>query len=334
MTRSIYRRLTGKARTIGGYSQLWIAEDHVLLVRSTHFSERYQRFALADIQAVVITEEPSRTPLQVALGAIALLWTLAFVAVSSAFAKGFFLVTGGVALSLAVVDVMRGPRCRCYLLTAVSQELLPPVRRMRRARAFLAKLQPAVEAVQGILATEQIPAIEDRNLSSVAGVAAPAPDQPPDIAPAPTYLAETVFGVLLINAAMILASGLLRQGAQLITNALLTTLFGELAIVIVALIRRGRDPRRLIYPLMLIALVGMGWDLVVMVRHFGGYLSSVMAASQRGANPPMIGFWSAFDRSHALIAAGWRSAAGALGLAVALWERQQSSPKPAQAVTP
>jgi hypothetical protein len=334
MTRSIYRRLTGKARSLGGYSQLWIAEDHILLVRSTHFSERYQRFALADIQAVVITEEPSRTPLQAALGAIALLWMLASLAVSSAFAKGFFLVTGGVALSLAVVDAMRGPRCRCYLHTAVSRELLPPVRRMHGARAFLAKLQPAVEAVQGALATEQIPAIEDRTLSSVPGVTAAAPDQPPEIAPAPGYLAETVFGVLLINAAMILASGLLHQGAQLITNALLTTLFGELVIVVVALIRRGRDPRRFIYPLMLIALVGMGWDLVVMVRHFGGYLSSMMAAAQRGANPPVIGFWSAFDRSHALIAAAWRLVVGALGLAAALWERQQSSPKPVQVVTP
>ena len=35
-----------------------------------------------------------------------------------------------------------------------------------------------------------------------------------------------------------------------------------------------------------------------------------------------------------IIAAAWRSAAGALGLAAALWERQQSSPKPVQVVTP
>ncbi len=335
MTRSIYRRLTGKARSFGGYSQLWIAEDHILLVRSTHFSERYQRFALADIQAVVITEEPSRTPLQAALGATALLWMLAFLAVSSVFAKGFFLATGGLALLWVIIDMARGPRCRCHLHTAVSRELLPPVARIRKANEFLAKLQPAIEAVQGAVAAEQIPALEERTSAFVAGAAIAAVDQPPEISPAPGYLAEAVFGVFLINAALILASILLRRNVQLVTNVLPTTLFGEILIAIVALLRRGaRDPRRFIYPLMLIALVGMGWDLVVMVRHFGGYLSSVVAASQRGANPPMIGFWSAFDRSHALIAAAWRSAAGALGLAAALWERQQSSTKPVQVVTP
>ncbi len=337
MTRSIYRRLTGRARSLGGFSQLWIASDHILLVRSTHFTEHYQRFALADIQAVVITEEPSRTPLQAALGATALLWMLAFLLVSSTFAKGFFLISGGFALLWVIVDMARGPRCRCHLHTAVSRELLPPVARMRKARAFLTKLQPAIEAVQGAVATEQIPALEERTSAFAAGsgAALAAADQPPEISPEPGYLAEAVFGVFLINAVLILSSVLLRRNSQLVTNVLPTTLFAEILVAIVALLRRGsRDPRRFIYPLILIALVGMGWDLVVMVRHFGGYISSVVGASQRGAAPPLITFWSAFDRSHAFVAAAWRSVAGALGLAAALWERQQASPKPAQVVTP
>jgi hypothetical protein len=62
MAQSIYRRLTGRARTLSGYSQLWIAPDHLLLLRSTRFTEFYQRFALADIQAVVVTELPARFP--------------------------------------------------------------------------------------------------------------------------------------------------------------------------------------------------------------------------------------------------------------------------------
>jgi hypothetical protein len=55
---SIYHRLTGRKRTLLGYSQLWLAPDHILLVKSTRFAESYQRFALADIQAVTVTETP------------------------------------------------------------------------------------------------------------------------------------------------------------------------------------------------------------------------------------------------------------------------------------
>ena len=55
---SIYKRLTRRKSGLFGYSQLWLAPDHILLVRSTRFTERYQRFALADIQSIVVTELP------------------------------------------------------------------------------------------------------------------------------------------------------------------------------------------------------------------------------------------------------------------------------------
>ena len=76
MAKSIYRRLTSRARSLTGYSQLWIADDHLLQLRSTRFYEQYQRFAFADIQAVIVTELPARTPLQAAFVTAALLWLL------------------------------------------------------------------------------------------------------------------------------------------------------------------------------------------------------------------------------------------------------------------
>ena len=333
MTRSLYRRLTGRARTIGGYSQLWIADDHILLVRSTRFTERYQRFALADIQAVVITEEPSRTPLEAALGATALLWMLAFLLVSSTFAKGFFAATGGLALAWVIVDMARGRRCRCHLHTAVSRELLPPVARMRIAERFLEKLQPAIEAVQGAVPVESIAAIEERT-SAFAPAGPSAAVEPPGISPVPGYLAEVVFGVFLTNAAVILATVLLRKNVQLVTNILPTTLFGEIVVVIVALLRRSRDRRSLIYPLITIALLGIGWDLVGIGRHFGAWFNLAIAEAQRGAPAPIASFWSLFDRSQAFIAAGWRAAAGVIGLAAALWQRQEHPANRVEAVAP
>ena len=64
MAKSIYQRLTGRKRTLFGFSQLWLAPDHILLVRSTRFTENYQRFSLADIQAIVVTELPDRVAFQ------------------------------------------------------------------------------------------------------------------------------------------------------------------------------------------------------------------------------------------------------------------------------
>ena len=54
--RSPYRKATRRHRTLLGYSQLWFGDGHLLLVKSTRFSEEYQRFAFSSIQAFVVTE--------------------------------------------------------------------------------------------------------------------------------------------------------------------------------------------------------------------------------------------------------------------------------------
>jgi hypothetical protein len=92
---SIYRRLTGRNRALFGYTQLWLAPSHILLVKSARFTEQYQRFSLTDIQAIVITNLPDRTALQTAAAVAAILWMLGYFAVSLVFAKWFFAVTGG-----------------------------------------------------------------------------------------------------------------------------------------------------------------------------------------------------------------------------------------------
>jgi hypothetical protein len=338
MAPSIYRRLTRRARSLGGYSQLWMAPSHILLLRSTRFREHYARFALADIQAVVITELPSRMPLQTALGAVAALWMFGSTLMSSSFAKGFFLVTGGIALAFAIADIARGPRCRCFLHTAVSREPLTPVGRMRTARNFLAQLQPAIEAVQGAVAVEQIQHLEDRSSSQSLGGPGAAVDQPPEIAQQPGYLPETVFAVFLVNAALILASLVLHNSE--VMNVLPTSLFAEVLLIIVALFRRGsRDPRRYIYMLMMVALLGIGWDLVLLAQSFGRLIVAT-AESQRGQPAPvlMMPNWTVFPRGHAILAASWRFVAGLIGLVAAYLERPASpagvGPQPAMEPQP
>src|SRR5262249_38046114 len=120
---SIYQKITRRQRSLMGYSQLWLAEDHLLLLKSSRFTEEYRRFALSDIQALVVTELRNRQVVDFLALLAALLWTGLSATMSSAFGQGFFLVTGAGFLATAIVNLARGPRCICYLHTAVSKEL-------------------------------------------------------------------------------------------------------------------------------------------------------------------------------------------------------------------
>jgi hypothetical protein len=299
---SIYRRLTGRRRGLFGYSQLWLAPDHILLLTSSRFAEDYQRFALADVQSIVVTELPDRTVAQIALiAAAAILWGVAVFAVSSTFARGFFLAAGALAMAIALTDILRGRRCHSHLYTAVSRQLLPPVSRMRAARAFLAEIRPVIEAVQGRL--DHLPA----EAPATAVV-----DIPPEVPRPPDFLPEILFAVFLIDAALWLTE--FRFPRHQFGSALPTTFFAEIVLVIVALVRRaGRDTRRLIYAVMIAALVCIGWDAVNLGR---GFVTLVTEAS-RGPGPQMLN-WKPMERGQAIFAVAWRAAAGAIGL-VAAW---------------
>ncbi len=129
MTNSLYKPLTGKRRAIASFSQLWMGPDHILLVRSSRVTERYQRFAFADIQSIVITSTPDRTVLQILAVITAIAWGALAMATDSRFASGFFLVTGVLAVVLAAIDIARGP-------VALALSTLPSARsRCRVSRA-------------------------------------------------------------------------------------------------------------------------------------------------------------------------------------------------------
>jgi hypothetical protein len=185
----VYRRLTGRKRSLSGFTQLWLGPGHILLLRSHRFTEEYRRFAFADIQAFVITEVTGRMKFQLlGLVATAALWTLGFVAVNLVFAKAFFGITGALVFAIVMVDIARGPRCQCHVYTAVSRELLAPVSRLRRARTFLVQVRPQIEAVQGRLPTDQPGVVRhpDETARHPDQTASPADETPPHIPGSPT----------------------------------------------------------------------------------------------------------------------------------------------------
>jgi len=88
------------------------------------------------------------------------------------------------------INTLLGPACACNIRTAVQQEELPSLNRLRRARRVFDRIRPGIIAAQGQLAPGEIP---DRLRAAVAapsgeptftGAPAPAPAIAPEPPPA------------------------------------------------------------------------------------------------------------------------------------------------------
>jgi hypothetical protein len=176
-----YRKLPGRLRGIGYGASVWMAPDHLLLVRTRMFREEYKRFYLRDIQAIVTAQRP-RFLISTRSLAIAFAWLFPWI---------FWLILpAGFGIAWwAVAAILIGAwlvfsfffSCTCRLYTAVSDDPLPSLYRTWTARKFLDEVKPWIDEVQGSLETNWAEAIE----SHAAGPsAAAAPTTPTAAAPA------------------------------------------------------------------------------------------------------------------------------------------------------
>jgi hypothetical protein len=311
----LYSRLSGRKRSLSGYSQLWLGANHILLVNSTHFAEVYRHFALSDIQAIVVTSLAERTVLQVIGALAAIAWTSAALMVNSIFLKIFFTATGAGALAVVIADILRGTRCVCYLQTAVSQERLAPISRLRQAGRFLARIQPAIEAVQGSLAPDQLTA----ELPAFAN----SPGAPPEVQRPRGYDAEILFGIILANALLVLVDQRFPETEA--SSVLFVTMLAEFVLALLVLIRAGAHIKRLIPSLALIALFCIAWDAVGLFRGVGQWGMELWAAAQQG-KPVMATFSWSRSRPEVWFAELWRLGVGLTGLAALFLERKGTRP--------
>lgn len=145
-----YRRLRGMRWFWGARARAWLAPDHLLYVETSWFVERYRRFHLRDIEAVVL-QRNDRARVATVLWIIALLPGLVMLLIPDA-GPGTR-ATGAVlaALSLIgqVVHLLRGPCCSVTLHTRVSRQRLRCWNRVGRALPAVDELCEAVEAAQG-----------------------------------------------------------------------------------------------------------------------------------------------------------------------------------------
>ena len=157
-----YSKLPGPGLGWSGWTRLWLAEDHVLEMNWTIFTERYHRYFLHDIRGAIAQRTKTGRMWNIALGILGGL----VLAITGAMIWGgsqiedkegrialwiFAGMIGALALALLVlliINTLLGPTCRFYLQTTVGTRLLAAPTRLRRAQRLLARLAPHIESVQ------------------------------------------------------------------------------------------------------------------------------------------------------------------------------------------
>jgi hypothetical protein len=157
-----YSKLPARAIGWAGPARLWLGPDHLLQVTSTTINERYRRFYLRDIEALLIRRTKVRLILNIILGSGAgvsgalggMLWWLAATvefdpaAVALRVFGTIGAATGGVFLLLLFVNTLLGATCACFIQTPGGLDRLAAPARIRSARKLLQRLSPIIEAAQ------------------------------------------------------------------------------------------------------------------------------------------------------------------------------------------
>ena len=179
-----YVKLPGKGRSSFAivsptrYS-LWLGKDHLLSIMNEGYSEGYKRFYFRDIQAITLRKTShwavSNTVFGVILILFALLTTTGYLNKWNAVGMGFIFIFEVFFLICLLVNLIKGPTCKCFLRTAVQSERLYSLNRIRPAHKTINRIKAAVEAVQGPLSAETMGAFSPEVTGAAFHVTAPAP---------------------------------------------------------------------------------------------------------------------------------------------------------------
>jgi len=179
-----YTRLTRNSAGLGSYSSLWLASDHLMVVRSTGYTESYTRLQLSDIKAVFLT--PSKRRLYWGLywgikgGISGLALTNTLLSSQKPIVSATIVAISGVVL---LWNYFLGATVHVYAATGVQAAEFPSLARIRKARRVLARLEPLIRAAQADLVA--VPAAAEQPIAPVTIPDAPATTAPPSDENAP-----------------------------------------------------------------------------------------------------------------------------------------------------
>jgi hypothetical protein len=154
-----YRRLKAGGTGLFGSASYWIGPDHLLVVVMAGYVENYQRFMFSDIQGLIVRKTKVHYLPGFAAAAVAIGCLLGVIKVAPDFSwrnlgsgavTGFFvlLTLAVVAVSLVLLNWIKGPSCVCHVRTAVQTHPLPHIGRWRKAQQLVAEITPLLMAAQ------------------------------------------------------------------------------------------------------------------------------------------------------------------------------------------
>ena len=155
MAPRLYTRLTPTRNLLGGYTSLWLGPDHLLQVQSTGYTESYSRIYLREIKGFFVTD--SRRRGNIGYGWAIFDFIVLLIVILSSKSVLASAITAAVLAVPLVWNHLLGPGCRFYIVTGVQTAPIEAMVRWPRARKFLARIKPVVEAAQADLVPVALP---------------------------------------------------------------------------------------------------------------------------------------------------------------------------------
>ncbi len=138
--------------------QLWLGDDHLLVVDWDGAREYYKRIRYQDIQSIIIRRTNEGRIVNALLGGIVFLAALFGLVVGDTVGTTILLVLAALFGLILLANWFSGPTCKCQLRTAVQTDELPSLTRLRQARKALERLRPRITTAQGTLTAEELSA--------------------------------------------------------------------------------------------------------------------------------------------------------------------------------
>ena len=131
---------------MGEYT-LWQGRDHLLHIYSRFGVEGYKRFYYNDIQAIITRKTGVGRNLSIILGILIGLFSFLAISLDGGGSVFFGSLVGGLFI-LMLVNVLKGPTCETHLLTAVQNEKLQSLDRLKKTLRVMNRLKPIIKSVQ------------------------------------------------------------------------------------------------------------------------------------------------------------------------------------------
>ncbi len=158
-------------------NRLYLAGDHLLLVRFDGFTEEYRRFYLRDIQGFVVRRTSRRGWYSAVLAVfVAGLGIPAVAPDVDGVVRIVFAVLASLPLVALLLNLASGSTCRTTLQTAVQRLELPVATRLGDFERLLARLTPLIESTQADLIRDTIPPAEEADTEPAREAASPPAD--------------------------------------------------------------------------------------------------------------------------------------------------------------